>query len=99
MKGLAVAIGEIAFTGRKINEGRPFGAAAVQGSRRKYHKREPEHIRSAVEAVANGMSLRKAAKLFSIPKSVLHRYSKQGIPVTTRRLYVKNKFGTYIKLD
>ncbi|XP_076173000.1 uncharacterized protein LOC143149475 [Ptiloglossa arizonensis] len=48
--------------------------------RRRYGKSEYEQVKTAIEAVANGLSLRKAAKLFSISKSVLHRYSKQGIP-------------------
>lgn len=38
-----------------------------------------ERIKLAVEAVASGLSLRKAAEKFSISKSVLHRYSKLGI--------------------
>ncbi|KAG5331139.1 LOLA3 protein, partial [Acromyrmex charruanus] len=40
--------------------------------------RDLEQARRAVNAVANGMSLRKAAKMYSISKSVLHRYSKRA---------------------
>lgn len=47
----------------------------------------PQQVMAAIEAVANGMSLRKAAKMHSISKSVLHRYSKEFIPDSMRRTY------------
>ncbi|KOX74700.1 Zinc finger protein Xfin [Melipona quadrifasciata] len=40
-----------------------------------------ERIKLAVEAVASGLSLRKAAEKFSISKSVLHRYMECQYPV------------------
>jgi len=42
-------------------------------------------VKKAIEAVAAGMSLRKAAKKYSMSKSVLHRYTKMTIPA----IYVK----------
>lgn len=48
-----------------------------------------ERIKLAVEAVASGLSLRKAAEKFSISKSVLHRYSKLGIPGVMEK-YMRN---------
>jgi len=49
---------------------------------RKYKTRcrpQSEMVKKAIEAVAAGMSLRKAAKMYSMSKSVLHRYTKMSI--------------------
>lgn len=46
----------------------------------KYQKHDPENVRNALAAIDQGMSLRKAAQIYSIPKSVLHRYKTRGVP-------------------
>ncbi|XP_016905939.1 zinc finger protein 524-like [Apis cerana] len=52
------------------------GRRHYNGGRPRPRELEFEHVKSAIEAVANGLSLRKAANMFCISKSVLHRYSK-----------------------
>ncbi|CAK9815818.1 Longitudinals lacking protein, isoform G [Anthophora plagiata] len=47
--------------------------------RRRYGKCELERVKSAVEAVANGLSFRKAARMFCMSKSVLHRYKSHSM--------------------
>lgn len=48
-------------------------------------------VSQAVDAVKNGMSLRRAAETYNIAKSVLHRYVKYGVPNFTRKKSKKNK--------
>ncbi|XP_011139895.1 protein jim lovell isoform X11 [Harpegnathos saltator] len=55
-----------------------------------YKRCVSEEMMRAIEAVANGMSLRKAAQIHStstrhISKSLLHRYSKEFLPDSMRR--------------
>lgn len=57
----------------------PISLHGSSPQRPRYQKYSAEDLKTAMAAIDNGMSLRKAANLYRISKSVLHRYKIRNL--------------------